>query len=357
MKEPEEISDVVERCAEKEEVVVGVRAYAPSAAETMSEAELAALSGKERKLANLKGPRRANVVVAMGREEAEGMGLKEGTGVYGKKGELELKSLAKRAAEEAERIRAKEEGAAQNIGKKNGMGLGTTFDRGMAMGPLMGMGKYEVVDGEEAKRRIYARKLPAEVYEYLSKGVDKNEILNDFWRIGQLPPESIEKIFLRSEKRIGVVHQLMAKCWLRYMEEANGDVLFKFADYLMGKAGRKAKGRILKQVGNVFDAEEVEAGFEVGAGTVAQGAVGGGGGVGDTAIVVHEEGKTTSGGEFTRPLASMGVRARLAILARQRAVEEDAEVKAREEADYAKAKEEEAAQADVARSSERAEGV
>lgn len=114
----------------------------------------------------------------------------------------------------------------------------------------------------------------------------------------------------------------------------------------------------MKQVGNVFDAEEVEAGFAAGAGTVVGGdAVGVGGGGGDTAIVVHEEGKTTSGGEFTRPLASMGVRARLAILARQRAVEEDAEVKAREEADYAKAKEEEAAQADVARSSERAEGV
>ena len=95
----------------------------------------------------------------------------------------------------------------------------------------------------------------------MSKGVNKNDILNDFWRIGQLPAKRISEIFLEGEKPVGVVHQLMAKCWLRFLEEADASVLFKFADYLIGRGDKVKVAKMVGSVGAVYDAHEVDATF------------------------------------------------------------------------------------------------
>lgn len=296
--------------AVEEVVVKGVRQYGASKAELMGD-EVNKLKGRARSLANLKGARRSDEVVEMSKRAA---------------------------ADEAERKRAAKEGAAQNVGMKAGMGMGLAVDGRGTTGPLMGMGEYAVKNGAVG-REIYARKLPAEVYEYLSKGVNKNDILNDFWRIGQLPANRISEIFLEGEKPVGVVHQLMAKCWLRFLEEADASVLFKFADYLIGRGDKVKVAKMVGSVGAVYDAHEVDVTFSgVGGGMTATA-------VGDEAGASGE--KLGAGGEFNRGLRGLGVKERLKILAAQRAIKEDEEVKRREEEDAVRAAEEAAAQASV----------
>lgn len=295
--------------AVEEVVVKGVRRYGASKAELMGD-EVNKLKGRERSMANLKGARRSDEVVEMSKRAA---------------------------ANEAERKRAAKEGAAQNVGMKAGMGLGLCVDGRGTTGPLMGLGEYAVKSGAVG-REIYARKLPAEVYEYLSKGVNKNDILNDFWRIGQLPAGRISEIFLEGEKPVGVVHQLMAKCWLRFLEEADASVLFKFADYLIGRGDKVKVAKMVGGVGAVYDAHEVDVTFSgVGGGAMAA--------AGDEAAASGE--KLGAGGEFNRGLRGLGVKERLKILAAQRAIKEDEEVKRREEEDAVRAAEEAAAQASV----------
>ncbi len=292
-----------------EVVVKGVRQYGASKAELLGK-DVEKLKGKERRLANLKGARRSDAVVEMSKREI---------------------------ADRAERERAAKEGMAQNVGMRAGMGMGLALDGRGTTGPLMGVGEYAVREGAVG-REIYARKLPAEVYEYLSKGVNKNDILNDFWRIGQLPAKRISEIFLEGEKPVGVVHQLMAKCWLRFLDEADASVLFKFADYLIGRGDKVKVAKMVGSVGAVYDAHEVDATFS---------GVGGGGmvAVGDEAAASGE--KLGAGGEFNRGLRGLGVKERLKILAAQRAIKEDEEVKRREEEDAQAAAEEAAAQASV----------
>ena len=303
----EELGEAVEKVDEV--VVVGVRQYGASKAELMGDA-VNKLKGRERSMANLKGARRSDEVVEMSKRAA---------------------------ANEAERKRAAAEGAAQNVGMKAGMGLGLCVDGRGTTGPLMGLGEYAVKSGAVG-REIYARKLPAEVYEYLSKGVNKNDILNDFWRIGQLPAKRISEIFLEGEKPVGVVHQLMAKCWLRFLEEADASVLFKFADYLIGRGDKVKVAKMVGGVGAVYDAHEVDVTFSgVGGGAMAA--------AGDEAAASGE--KLGAGGEFNRGLRGLGVKERLKILAAQRAIKEDEEVKRREEEDAQAAAEEAAAQASV----------
>ena len=296
--------------AVEEVVVKGVRQYGASKAELMGD-EVNKLKGRARSVANLKGARRSDEVVEMSKRAA---------------------------ADEAERKRAAREGAAQNVGMKAGMGMGLCVDGRGTTGPLMGMGEHVVKNGAVG-REIYARKLPAEVYEYLSKGVNKNDILNDFWRIGQLPAGRISEIFLEGEKPVGVVHQLMAKCWLRFLEEADASVLFKFADYLIGRGDKVKVAKMVGSVGAVYDAHEVDVTFSgVGGGMTATA-------VGDEAGASGE--KLGAGGEFNRGLRGLGVKERLKILAAQRAIKEDEEVKRREEEDAVRAAEEAAAQASV----------
>ena len=296
--------------AVEEVVVKGVRRYGASKAELMGD-EVNKLKGRARSVANLKGARRSDEVVEMSKRAA---------------------------ADEAERKRAAREGAAQNVGMKAGMGMGLAVDGRGTTGLLMGMGEHVVKNGAVG-REIYARKLPAEVYEYLSKGVNKNDILNDFWRIGQLPAGRISEIFLEGEKPVGVVHQLMAKCWLRFLEEADASVLFKFADYLIGRGDKVKVAKMVGSVGAVYDAHEVDVTFSgVGGGMAATA-------VGDEAGASGE--KLGAGGEFNRGLRGLGVKERLKILAAQRAIKEDEEVKRREEEDAVRAAEEAAAQASV----------